>query len=304
MLTTTERTAVVMFVVIAAALIVAAAVIASRNVRAGRGDRHGAFRLSAFIFACMLVAWFFAEIHVASLGEATLLAMALSWALLVAGCCWVGYLATEPFVRRQWPQVLVSWTRLLAGRMRDPLVGRDVLTGCAAGTIVAVLGLAGVMAPGWFGLAPEVLPADIIGAVYGLQRVVPLLVWRSAQSVFTGLSAVFVLVVLRVALGRRWLAIAAFVVLVAIAYSISSEYFWINLAGTLVLHGFFTLILVRVGLLAAVVAFYVSGLFIVFPVTVEFSRWYAGAGVSALLVLAAMATFGFVNAVRTRPTFS
>ena len=304
MLNASERTAVVFFVVVSAALIVAAAVLASRNVRTGRGDRRGASRLSAFIFACMFIAWFFGETHVASLGEATLLVMALSWALLVACCCWVGYLAAEPFVRRQWPQVLVSWTRLLGGRVRDPQVGRDVLTGCAAGAITAVLGLSGVIAPSWFGLAPDVVPADIIGAVYGLQRVVPLLVWRLAQSVFTGLSAVFVLVVLRVVLGRRWLAIAAFVVLVAIAYSISSNYFWINLAGTLVLHSFFTLILVRVGLLAAVVTFYVSGLFILFPVTVEFARWYAGAGVSALLVLAAMATFGFVNAVRGRPTFA
>jgi serine/threonine-protein kinase len=304
MLTTTERSAVVLFVVVAAALIVAAAVLASRNVRSGRGDRRGAFRLSAFIFACMFVAWFFAERHVASLGEAMLLVMALSWALLAAGCCWVGYLATEPFIRRQWPQVLVSWTRLLGGRVRDPQVGRDVLIGCAAGSVTAVLGLAGIMAPSWFGLAPEVVPADIIGAVYGLQRVVPLLVWRSAQSVFTGLTAVLVLVVLRVALGRRWPAIAAFIVLVSIAYSISSEHFWINFAATLVLHTFFTLLLVRVGLLAAVIAFYVSGLFVLFPVTVEFSRWYAGAGVSALLLLAAMATFGFVNAVRGRPAFA
>jgi serine/threonine-protein kinase len=304
MLNAAERTTVVLFVVVAAALIVAAAVLASRNVRAGRGDRRGAFRLSAFIFACMFVAWFFGETHVASLGEATLLVMALSWALLVAGCCWVGYLAAEPFVRRQWPQVLVSWTRLLGGRVRDPLVGRDVLMGCAVGTISAVLGLAGVVAPSWLGLAPDVVPADIIGAVYGLQRVVPLLVWRAAQSVFTGLSAVFVLVVLRVLLGRRWLSIVAFVGLVAVAYSLPNTHFWIGLAAMLVVQGFFTLILVRVGLLATVVSFYVAGLFIVFPVTIEFSRWYAGAGVTALFVLAAMATFGFVNAVRGRPTFT
>ncbi|MGQ0733158.1 MAG: serine/threonine-protein kinase [Acidobacteriota bacterium] len=300
MLNTAERTAVVLFVVIAAGLTVAAAALASRNVRAGRGDRLGAFRLSAFIFGCIFVAWFFAESHVPSLGEATLLAMAVSWALLVAGCCWVGYLATEPFVRRQWPQVLVSWTRLLGGRVRDPQVGRDVLAGCAAGTWLAVLGLAAVMAPGWFGRAPDVVPADIIGAVYGPQRVVPLLLWRSAQSVFTGLSAVFVLVVLRVAIGRRALAIAALVALVSIAYSLASEYFWITLAGNLVLNTFFVLLLVRVGLLAAVVAFYVSGVFIVFPVTVEFSRWYAGAGVSALMVVAGLATIGFMNAVRRR----
>ena len=40
----------------------------------------------------------------------------------------------------------------------------------------------------------------------------------------------------------------------------------------------------RVGLLAAVVQFYVFGLFIFFPVTGDLGTWYAGAGVTALLV--------------------
>ena len=300
LLNATERATIVFFVVTGAALIAVAAVLASRNLRAGRGDRRGAARLSTFILGCMFVAWVFAETHVAALGEATLLAMALSWALLVSGCCWLGYLAAEPFVRRQWPHMLVAWTRLLGGRVRDPLVGRDVLIGCAAGAVTAVLGLSGLVVPTLLGRAPDVVPADIIGVVYGVQRVVPLLLWRAAQSVFTGLSAVFVLVVLRVALGGRGLAIAAYVAVVALAYSVSSGDFWMTLASNLVGNAFFALILVRVGLLASVVTFYVTGLFIVFPVTVQLSQWYAGAGVSALLVLAALAGFGFVTAVPHR----
>ena len=300
MFTAAERTAVIVFVILSAALLVAAVTLASRNVRAGRGDRTGAFRLSVFIFACMLVAWFFGEMHVASLGEVRLLLMALSSASFVAGCCWIGYLALEPLVRRQWPHVLVSWTRLLSGRARDPQVGRDVLIGCAAGVIAAVLGMAGLMVPTWLGLPPDVVPADVIGAVYGLQRVVPLLVWRFAQSVVSGLTAVFLLAVLRVILGRPSRSVAAFVILGAVIYAIPSSDFWITLAVTLVTVGFFTLILVRVGLLAAVVTFYVAGLFIVFPVTIEFSRWYAGSGMSALLVLAALAAFGFMNGLRVR----
>jgi hypothetical protein len=290
----------VVFVILSAALLVAAAALASRNVRAGRGDRTGAFRLSVFIFACMFVAWFFGEMHVASLGEARLLVMGLSSAAFVASCCWIGYLALEPVVRRQWPHVLVSWTRLLSGRARDPQVGRDVLIGCAAGTISAVLGMSGLIVPTWFGLPPDVVPADIIGPVYGLQRVVPLLVWRFAQSVVSGLTAVFLLAVLRLMIGRSSLSVAAFVALGAVIYSIPSGDFWVTLAATLVMVGFFALILVRVGLLAAVVTFYVAGLFVVFPVTIEFSRWYAGSGMSALLVLAALAAFGFMNGVSVR----
>ena len=63
----------------------------------------------------------------------------------------------------------------------------------------------------------------------------------------------------------------------------------------------FVLLIVRVGLLAAVVAFYVSGLFIFFPVTGNFRAWYAGAGVTALLLLAAIALFGFTTALAGRP---
>lgn len=48
---------------------------------------------------------------------------------------------------------------------------------------------------------------------------------------------------------------------------------------------------------------YVSGLFIVFPVTWELSRWYAGAGVSALLVVAGLAAFGFSTALAGRSAF-
>jgi hypothetical protein len=40
------------------------------------------------------------------------------------------YMALEPVVRRRWPEVLVSWSRLLAGRLRDPLVGSHILMAC------------------------------------------------------------------------------------------------------------------------------------------------------------------------------
>ena len=46
---------------------------------------------------------------------------------------WLDYLALEPFVRRRWPEAMISWTRLLGGRFADPLVARDILIGCAAG---------------------------------------------------------------------------------------------------------------------------------------------------------------------------
>jgi serine/threonine-protein kinase len=52
---------------------------------------------------------------------------------------WLLYVALEPFARRRFPKTLISWKRLLAGRIRDPLVGRDILVGAALGTLSAVI---------------------------------------------------------------------------------------------------------------------------------------------------------------------
>ena len=52
---------------------------------------------------------------------------------------WLLYLALEPFARRRWPQMLISWTRALSGSWRDPLVGRDMLIGAAVGTAAGLI---------------------------------------------------------------------------------------------------------------------------------------------------------------------
>jgi hypothetical protein len=301
MLTATERAALVPIFFMLAATVVGAAVFAQRNVRAGRGDRRGALRLSAFVFAAMFVSWFFGESHVATLWEVALVVMALSWAISTAAFCWLAYLAVEPFLRRRWPEVLVSWTRLLAGELRDPLVGRDVLVGCAAGPLLAVVAFIILLLPEWLGVPPDLVPADVLGVANSVQAAVPLLVWRSAQAVMAGLACVCLLLLLRLALRSRRAAVAVFVLASAAMSGASAGNFWIAFSGTAISVGIFVLLLLRLGLLAAVVEFYVAGLFVLFPVTGDLRAWYAGAGVTALLVLAGLAFFGFTTALAGRP---
>jgi len=147
----------------------------------------------------------------------------------------------------------------------------------------------------------RIVPADLLGAAYGVQEATPLLVWRVAQSVMTGLTAVFLLLLLRLALRSRAAAVAAFVLILSIFAGVSSAHFWIMFVTVAASDLVFVLLIVRVGLLAAVAAFYVSGLFIFFPVTANLRAWYAGADVTALLVLAAIALFGFTTALAGRP---
>ena len=300
LLTPAEQAAIVPIFLLLAATIVGAAVFAQRNVRAGRGDRRGALRVSAFVFAAMMISWFFGESHVATLWEVALVVMALSWAVLAAAFCWLAYLAVEPFLRRRWPEVLVTWTRLLAGEFRDPLVGRDVLVGCAAGTILAAIGIAALRLPEWLGLPSDLVFADIYGVAYGLQAVLPLLVWRAAQAVMAGLACLFLLLLLRLALGSRWAAVALFVAGGGALAGVGSAHFWMGWFNSAVPLAVFALLLVRVGLLAAVTQFYVFGLFIFFPVTGDLGAWYAGAGVTALLVFTALSLFGFTTALAGR----
>ena len=130
-------------------MLVVGAMLARRNLRLGRGDRRGASRLAAFVFVAWAVAVFFGAHHVPNFDELALFLESLAWGLFLSCFVWVLYIALEPYVRRRWPATLVSWSRLLAGGFRDPLVGRDVLAGCLLGTFVdALRNWRGLFSPG------------------------------------------------------------------------------------------------------------------------------------------------------------
>src|SRR5260370_23232313 len=88
--------------------------------------------------------------------------MALSWALLVTALACTFYLAVEPHVRRRQPHLLVSWSRLLAGQLRDPVGGRDLLIGAAYGGCLAPVGGSDNLLLALFREMPP--PPDFLGA--------------------------------------------------------------------------------------------------------------------------------------------
>jgi serine/threonine-protein kinase len=76
---------------------------------------------------------------VVSFGTFGIFLVALATSVFYAVVMWTVYMALEPYVRRRWPQTLISWSAVLIGRVRDAVVGRDVLIGCAAGSLLAVI---------------------------------------------------------------------------------------------------------------------------------------------------------------------
>ena len=133
--------------------------------------------------------------------------LATAVAVFLGTIVWVYYLAIEPYARRFWHHALLGWTRLLAGRVRDPRVGRDVLIGLmiAVGIMACETGQA--MLPQRWG--STALQPRVGGSVAVLAST-PMLLTRWAAVLNSSLqSAPFIMlffVVLRLVVRRSWIA--------------------------------------------------------------------------------------------------
>ncbi|MGK2858339.1 MAG: serine/threonine-protein kinase, partial [Thermoanaerobaculia bacterium] len=130
--------------VIVTGLIIAALLgglwVARRNLRRGRGDRRGAMRLWIAVFLALSAASLLRADLVGGLPHVwDIITERIGLAGFRAATIAILYLAIEPYLRRRWPTLLVSWSRLLAGGWRDPLVGQHVLLGVLGGIVVSVL---------------------------------------------------------------------------------------------------------------------------------------------------------------------
>jgi serine/threonine-protein kinase len=284
---------------------------ARRNLRLGRGDRRGAVRIMLVVLSLGMAAWVLSEHHVATPWEFALFITALSTALFFTGLIGVFYIALEPFVRRRWPQVLVSWTRIVLGSWRDPLVGRDLLVGCATGIAVVCLIRLETNVASWFAYPGGSLFTPGIDNVLGpLAFVNALLKNLAAGVIFQGLQGLFLLFFLRMLLRNDW---AAAVVWVVARTLMSSNRFAtgeaIVIAGPLAValamgviqNLLLFLVLKRLGFVAFMAALLVMSVFASFPMTFQASAWYAGYGYAALAIVAAIAIYGFRTSLGGRP---
>ena len=282
-------------------VMVGGAVLARRNLRLGRGDRRGASRLAAFVFAAGAVAWFFGAHHVPNADEFGLLFEFLAWGFFWSCSVWVLYIALEPYVRRRWPATLVSWSRLLVGGFRDPLVGRDVLAGCLlASFTIAVQRLAWFVFF-WLGYPPaqpssgpqwQFLGARTILADRAFALIVAPLFW---------LAELFFLFLLRALLRKEWAAAVAFVFLSTFIAAAGSGLDPVASVGVLIFGSLAVVVMIRFGLLALVANYMVFSTLQNFPLTTQGSAWYAGISLAGILLMATMAFYGFYTSLAGRP---
>ncbi len=266
---------------------------ARRNLRLGRGDKAGAVRVTVVVFGLILAGHLLVR-HVAlapgafdrafweSLGDS------LPAGLLVG----VVYLALEPYFRRRYPELLVSWTRLLSGRLRDPLVGRDHLWGVLAGLFVCLVVSVENLPPALFA-APGQTPLPVTPiALSGLPGIAAHVLFAAAD----GLVRLF-FIVASLFLGRlvfRKAALAAVVpwLVVFVAFA-GRENPLFEMPGGALCATVLVVLLFRTGLLGLAVGMGVYELLSNAPITPDLSRWFAGYGLFCLAVVLAVAIYGF-----------
>jgi hypothetical protein len=285
---------IVNFVVILAAF-GAAIFFAHRNVSLGRADSKGALRMAVVTFGVSVVGTFLAMHVVPSLVlELSLLSRAIGLAFFWSSQSWLFYLALEPFVRKTWPHVLVSWTRLLGGRPNDPLVGRDVLIGCAVGS---ALSLAPLVVTLW---RPDPRPITMTMRLQGEARgLFSALLVAGPWSLSVTFAMLFALLLV-----TRLLRLPGLAFVPAIGFQ--AFYFAQDGAGPFVIAGavqaaFFLLVLRRIGVVAAAATHGAWLLLTMAPLTLDTSAWYAGRSFAVLGAIALIASWGFRRAAAGRP---
>jgi hypothetical protein len=276
------------------ALVIALGITLARsNVRAGRSDWKGAAKLALFCFAVMMAAMIFFAHHVPTTAEVELLMMMAGWSLVGTSLVWLMYVALEPHVRKRWPTSLVSWSRLLAGEILDPVVGRDVLVGVLTGVFWATISRVGNLVPGWTGKTP-LEPANSLDFIImgGIHYTIGDILLNVMIYLFGSLVLFFIFFLMRLVLRKEWLAIAVTVVLLSIQ-SAFTDHAILNVTENVVVVGIALLLLVRFGLLALLIAFSLNNVLQAYPLTGHFSEWYAQPTIVVFMLISALAIFGF-----------
>ncbi|HEU4687091.1 MAG TPA: protein kinase, partial [Vicinamibacterales bacterium] len=287
-------------------LLVVTAVFARHNWKTGRGDVRGAALVGVATFAALLLSLIMGAHD--TLAISWVLSPAIGRGVFVA----LTYMALEPWVRRLWPRALITWSRVLAGQWRDPVVGRDVLIAVLAAVAINCVGHAL-----YLGFSPSGAPAassviEYIRVQFTLDQLMGTRFIGSAGffALFAGsysaLHTFFLMFLCRACLRRPWLATLAFVGLCAptAAAGWFSHGDWIESIVIVLIVVFTVLMMVRFGLLAvavwgAVGAFIECGL-----LTNDFGAWYGESSLVVVVVVSALALWAFRTSLGGRPLLS
>lgn len=293
-----ENTGNIMTLIVALLTVAAGVWFAIRNLARGRGDRQNAWRLACIAFAVGIATFLLRAHFVASLEMVLLVIMAISTSLFMAGALWILYIALEPYVRRNWPQTIISWTRLMAGRIRDPLVGRDLVSGILMGiswVLVYELGNLAKMRAG----APPAFPSS--NFLMGIRDAAGTGLSTLVTSILGTLLFFVALVLLRVLVRNQWLAAALFVALFTIPKVLGSGHIVVDTLIWATIYAIAAIGVVRFGLIVLGVSSLMANVLLNLPYSIDFSNWYASQTLFIAGIFVAIGAWGVYTSLAGKP---
>jgi hypothetical protein len=189
---------------------------------------------------------------------------------------------------------MVSWQRLLSGRFRDPLVGRDILLGISAGSATAAVFLCAVAL---LGISEASQVNTSFG--HGLWPSVGFSVLLPSDACLEALLDLALLSLLTGLFRRRWLGLAATGLILVASFSPTSA---ADVVLSILYALIFLAVLTRLGLIAAV-SFLVASHALAISPPLDLTQWYASRAMIALLVPLALLVFGFYTSLGGQPLF-
>ncbi len=280
---------------------------AYHNIRVGRGDLRGGLKLTSFLFLVALAGQVISADHVPSIwGELSIIYEAISYAGITAVSVGLIYIALEPFVRRSWSEMLISWSRLISGDFKDPMVGRDVLVGGLMG-----LGhLAGIQI-GLFVFQTYARQFDLVMGFYrtpplnSITRLISIVLDNIVTNTAFGLVVVFIAFFFFAVTGKKYLGVVAIGLLFFVLQLliIISTIHWMMLVGSVINSVCLMVALGRHGLLGVISFWVFFEAVYLYPVTFDTSSFFFPQSVITISLVIGVAVYAAYISIAGRPVF-
>ena len=290
----------VLLVVFLLLLLAGAVWLARQNYVHQKSDTQGAFRLGFLIFVLQMLVWLTRGHFVPSLGTFGLFVLAASSSVFLGALFCVIYLALEPYVRRHWPHAIISWSRLMSGRIRDPLVGRDVLFGVILGISWSLIFAVLFVALKKIHATPQFGSTDVL---LGARHDIGACLAQVTESVQATLEFFFLMFVFRVIFRKPWLAALVFVAFWTGIKAYDTHHLAFIVPAYAAVYGIAAFVILRFGFVALAAGIFTVQLLANVPFTTDFSSWYVGGSIFVVLLVAAMAVWGCYTALAGQKVF-
>ena len=189
------------------------------------------------------------------------------WALIA----WISFVAIEPLVRRRWPRMLIGWSRLLDGRATDPIIGRDLLIGMAAGMSIVIAWQLSALVPGASLLQMTTTPLS------GTRHVVYYILFGVLEATMRALGLATLLLALHALIKDRRVALAVSIAVLALSFvDDPTGPIPVRVAYALLAAAIVVVIVFRYGLVAVATCAYTILLLRNLPITTDPTAWYFG----------------------------